>query len=92
MKQVTEAMGSGPFRFLADERVSGSRVAFARNADYVPRKDGKPSFNAGPKIAYIDRVVWNFIPDPATAAAATISDPAMVRMPSQGWIRNRMPK
>jgi len=70
MKQVTEAMGSGPFRFLADERVSGSRVAFARNADYVPRKDGKPSFNAGPKIAYIDRVVWNFIPDPATAAAA----------------------
>ena len=70
MKQVTEAVGSGPFRFLPDERVSGSRVAFARNADYVPRKDGVPSFNAGPKIAYIDRVVWNFIPDPATAAAA----------------------
>ena len=45
-------------------------MAFARNADYVPRKDGVPSFNAGPKIAYIDRVVWNFIPDPATAAAA----------------------
>ncbi len=70
MKQVTEAIGSGPFRFLPDERVSGSRVVFARNADYVPRKDGAPSFNAGPKIAYFDRVVWNFIPDPATAAAA----------------------
>ena len=36
----------------------------------MPRKDGKPSFNAGPKIVYIDRVVWNFIPDPATASAA----------------------
>ena len=70
MKQVTEAVGSGPFRFVADERVSGSRVVFARNADYLPRKDGKPSFNAGPKIAYIDRVVWTVIPDPATCAAA----------------------
>ncbi len=70
MKQVTEAIGSGPFRFVADERVSGSRVVFARNADYLPRKDGTPSFNAGPKIAYIDRVVWTVIPDPATAAAA----------------------
>jgi peptide/nickel transport system substrate-binding protein len=70
MKQVTEAIGSGPFRFVADERVSGSRTVFARNADYVPRKDGIPSFNAGPKIVHIDRVVWTFIPDPATAAAA----------------------
>ena len=24
----------------------------------------------GPKIVYVDRVVWNFIPDPATASAA----------------------
>jgi peptide/nickel transport system substrate-binding protein len=29
-----------------------------------------PSFNAGPKIVNVDRVVWNFIPDPATASAA----------------------
>ena len=41
-----------------------------RTTKYIPRKDGKPSFNAGPKIVYIDRVVWNFIPDPATASAA----------------------
>jgi peptide/nickel transport system substrate-binding protein len=43
---------------------------FTKNAAYIPRKDGVPSFNAGPKIVYIDRVVWNFIPDPATASAA----------------------
>ena len=43
---------------------------FAKNDAYVPRKDGVPSFNAGPKIVYVDRVVWNFIPDPATASAA----------------------
>jgi peptide/nickel transport system substrate-binding protein len=70
MQQVTEAVGSGPFKFVASERISGQRAVFEKYANYVPRKDGKPSFNAGPKVAYIDRVVWNFIPDPATASAA----------------------
>jgi peptide/nickel transport system substrate-binding protein len=70
MSQVTEAMGSGPFKYVADERIQGQRVVFARNDKYVPRKDGKPSFNAGPKIVHVDRVVWNFIPDDATKAGA----------------------
>jgi peptide/nickel transport system substrate-binding protein len=70
MQQVTEAVGSGPFRFIATERISGQRVTFEKFQDYVPRTDGKPSFNAGPKIAYIDRVEWTVISDPATAAAA----------------------
>ena len=35
-----------------------------------PAQGRQPSFNAGPKIVYVDRVVWNFIPDPATASAA----------------------
>ncbi|MBV9015658.1 MAG: ABC transporter substrate-binding protein, partial [Alphaproteobacteria bacterium] len=67
--QVTEAMGSGPFKFVAAERVPGQRVVFEKNKDYVPR-DGKPSFNAGPKIVHFDRIVWNFVQDPGTAAAA----------------------
>ncbi|MEA2738788.1 MAG: peptide/nickel transport system substrate-binding protein, partial [Acetobacteraceae bacterium] len=70
MKQIPEAIGSGPFKFLADERIPGSRVVFSKNAAYVPRKDGVPSFNTGPKIVNVDRVVWTFIPDPATASAA----------------------
>jgi peptide/nickel transport system substrate-binding protein len=68
--QVTEAIGSGPFKFVASERVPGQRVVFEKFADYVPRKDGKPSFNAGPKIVHFDRVVWNFVQDPGTASAA----------------------
>ena len=68
-EQVKEAMGSGPFKFVAAERVPGQRVVFEKNPDYLPR-DGKPSFNAGPKIVHFDRVVWNFVPDPGTAAAA----------------------
>jgi peptide/nickel transport system substrate-binding protein len=69
-KQIPEAIGSGPFKFMADERITGSRTVFAKNTAYVPRKDGIPSFNAGPKIVHVDRVVWNFIPDPATVSAA----------------------
>jgi peptide/nickel transport system substrate-binding protein len=68
-EQIKEAMGSGPFKFVAAERVPGQRVVFEKNKDYVPR-DGKPSFNAGPKIVHFDRVLWNFVPDPGTAAAA----------------------
>ena len=70
MKQIPEAIGSGPFKFVADERIPGSRVVFSKNDAYIPRKTGTPSFNAGPKIVYVDRVIWNFIPDPATASAA----------------------
>jgi peptide/nickel transport system substrate-binding protein len=70
MKQIPEAIGSGPFRFEPDERIPGSRVVFSRNAAYVPRNGGTPSFNAGPKIVNVDRVVWNFIQDSATASAA----------------------
>jgi len=69
-QQIPEAVGSGPFKYVAAERIPGQRVAYEKNTAYVPRKDGTPSFNAGPKVVYVDRVVWNFIPDPATAAAA----------------------
>ena len=69
-QQVTEIIGSGPYRFVKEERVPGSLAVFARNADYVPRTDGPPVGTAGPKIANFERVEWHTIPDPATAAAA----------------------
>ncbi|SDB69652.1 ABC transporter substrate-binding protein [Belnapia rosea] len=68
--QVTEMVGSGPFRYLAGERVAGSRNVYEKFAGYVPRPLGTPSFAAGPKLAYIDRVEWVTLPDAATAAAA----------------------
>ncbi len=69
-KQVTEMVGSGPFRFLADERVVGSRVAYQRFDEYRPRPNGVPSCTAGPKVVHFDRIEWTVIPDVATAAAA----------------------
>ena len=68
--QVTEMIGSGPFRWKADERVPGARAVWERNAAYVPKPTGVTEFTAGPKIAYLDRVVWTTTPDPSTAAAA----------------------
>lgn len=68
--QIKEAVGSGPFKFAASERVPGQRAVFERNVDYVPRASGRPSFTAGPKVAHVARVVWNYLEDPTTAAAA----------------------
>lgn len=68
-EQVKEAIGSGPFRFLPDEQVSGARAAYARFDHYVPRQE-KPSLYAGGKMAHFDRIEWTVQPDAATAAAA----------------------
>ena len=70
MKQIPEAIGSGPFRFEAKERVPGAKVVYTRFDGYVPRADGKPEFTSGPKIAYFDRVEWTTMPDDATKANA----------------------
>ncbi len=68
--QVSEMVGSGPFRFVAGERVPGSKVVYEKFAGYVPRPDGVASLMAGPKVAHFERVEWITIPDAATAAAA----------------------
>jgi peptide/nickel transport system substrate-binding protein len=67
--QITEFTGSGPFKFLKDEWVSGSKAVYARNDKYLPRQE-PPDGAAGGKVAHFDRVEWLVQPDPATAVAA----------------------
>ncbi len=69
-KAITEMVGSGPYRFKADERVAGDRVVYERFADYVPRGSGKTEGTAGPKITQFDRIEWKIIADASTAGAA----------------------
>src|SRR6516162_6606203 len=57
-KPVAEIVGSGPYRFLPDEYVSGARAAYERFPLYQPRAGGPVGFTAGPKIAHFDRVEW----------------------------------
>ena len=69
-RQVTEVVGSGPFRFKADERMQGSLVVYERFHEYKPREDGTPDWTSGPKVAHFDRLEWHVIPDEATALNA----------------------
>jgi len=69
-KPLTEVVGSGPFRFVADERVQGARNVYARFERYQPRPDGTSDWTAGPKIVHYDRVVWTTMPDAGMAALA----------------------
>jgi peptide/nickel transport system substrate-binding protein len=87
-------VGSGPFRFLADERVSGARNAYAKFDKYVPR-DGVASFCAGPRMVNFDRIEWLTTPDPSTQAAALkdgevdwVEQPVMDLVPSLKADRN----
>ena len=68
-KRLTEMVGSGPFRYVAAERVPGARNVYAKFDRYVPR-DGVASFCAGPRVVNFDRVEWITTPDPATQVAA----------------------
>src|SRR5262245_7218438 len=53
--QITESIGSGPFKMVKEEWVPGNKVVFAKNADYVPRKEA-PSWASGGKVVKVDRV------------------------------------
>ena len=67
---IREFVGSGPYRWVAAERVPGSRAVYERNPDYRPREGGAASWTAGPKRVNLDRVEWQVVPDASTAAAA----------------------
>jgi len=91
---LNEMVGSGPFRFLPEERVSGAHNGYAKFEKYVPRQ-GVASFCAGPRIANFDRVEWLTTPEPSTQAAALragevdwVEQPVMDLVPSLKADRN----
>ena len=69
-KAVPEMIGSGPFRFKADEWVSGARAVYVKNEKYIPRQDVSKGWTAGGKIVHFERVEWLTSPDDGTSAAA----------------------
>ena len=69
-EQVREVVGSGPYRFKADEFNSGSLVVYERFAGYEPTPARGKGLLAGPKTVHFDRVEWHIITDAATASGA----------------------
>ena len=68
-RPFTEVVGSGPYRFVAEERLSGSRAVYRRFDGYRPAP-AAPSLLGGAKIAHFERVEFHILPDVGTAAAA----------------------
>jgi peptide/nickel transport system substrate-binding protein len=68
-KPITEQIGSGPFKFVKEEFQPGVKAVFAKNTDYVPRKE-PPSWTSGGKVVKVDRVEWVTMADAQTAVNA----------------------
>jgi peptide/nickel transport system substrate-binding protein len=68
-RQITEVIGSGPFKFVASEFQPGVKAVYEKNTDYVPRQE-PPSWTAGGKVVKVDRVEWITMPDAQTAVNA----------------------
>ncbi|MEJ0069207.1 MAG: ABC transporter substrate-binding protein [Pseudomonadota bacterium] len=70
-QQIPEVIGSGPYRFRSDLSPIGVKVVLDRFADYVPRSE-PPVWASGAKLAKVDRIELNGMPDSQTAANALI--------------------
>ncbi len=80
-QQIPEVIGSGPYRYKADERLPGARNVYERFEGYVPREGGATDWTSGPKRAVFDRVEWTTMPDAGTAIAA-------LQAGEQDWMEN----
>lgn len=70
--RIREVIGSGPFRFRADEWKTGDKMILERFADYRPRAE--PSdFLAGGKVVKIDRMILRVMPDDGTGVTALMA-------------------
>jgi peptide/nickel transport system substrate-binding protein len=59
-QQITDTVGSGPFKFVREEFEPGHKMVYVNNSDWA----------SGGKIVKVDRVEWIVVPEPSTAAAA----------------------
>lgn len=66
---MTRPIGSGPFRYVAEERQAGNLAVFERNADYLSRSEPTDGL-AGARTVNVDRIEWRVMPDATTAANA----------------------
>ncbi len=71
-KQISEAVGSGPFVFKMDEWKPGDKAVYVKFDKYRPRTE-PPSGLAGGKVVKIDRVEWRAIADNQTVVNALLA-------------------
>jgi peptide/nickel transport system substrate-binding protein len=81
---ITELVGSGPFRFVANEFSAGDLAVLARFEAYRPR-DEPAIGTSGGRLAKIDRIEWRTLPDASTAANALMTGEV-------DWVENPIPE
>ena len=69
---IPDTIGSGPFRFVRDAYVPGSKAVYEKNPAYVPRAEPASGY-AGGRVPKVDRVEWTFLPDSNSAVAALMA-------------------
>ena len=67
---VQDFVASGPYEFVSWD--PGNEIILDRFEDYVPRRE-EPSYRAGAKLAYFDRLHMKEIPDQETRIAAVLT-------------------
>ncbi len=70
-EQLTEYVGSGPFRFVTEEYRAGVKAVYEKNLDYKPRSEPADGMSGG-KVVKLDRVEWLIIGDAQTTANALV--------------------
>jgi peptide/nickel transport system substrate-binding protein len=68
-QNITDATGSGPFMLVKEQWSPGAKIVYAKAPTYVPRKEAADGL-AGGKVANVDRVEWQIMPDAQTALNA----------------------
>ena len=68
-QNITEVVGSGPYRFVADAFQPGVKVIYEKFEDYRPRAEPVSGL-AGGKQVMVDKVEWLSFPDVQTTANA----------------------
>lgn len=66
---ITKIIGSGPFKFVADEFKPGERAVYIKNPDYKPRSEPARGTSGG-KVVKVDKVELIFLRDAQTAVNA----------------------
>ncbi len=66
---IPEQIGSGPFKWVADEYQPGVIAVYEKFEEYVPR-DEPASWASGGKVVKVDRVEWVVMADAQTALNA----------------------
>ena len=72
-EQVKEIIGSGPYKFRADQFEPGVKIVLEKFTDYKPRAE-PPVWASGGKIAKMDRVEMVGMPDSQVQVSALINN------------------